>query len=575
MAQQLITRLHIRGMGVIEDAQMSFSPGLTVITGETGAGKTMVLTGFSLLAGGKAEPALVRRGQAEAVVEGNWLIPANSDAVISRLTEAGAPPDLEDDGAELILMRTVPAEGRGRTVACGRTVPRTLLQEVAADLLAIHGQADQWQLRSADRQREMLDHYAGAPCADTLQEFRTLFADWRRARAELASLATNRAEREREAALLEAGIAEIDAVAPEVGEDEALDVQSARLTNAGSLLEDITAAHDSLVGTDIDPGALHQVALAQKSLARAAAIDPALGLLRAQLAQVTALLADAGTELATALQDLEADPARQAWVEERRAALRKLMRSHGPSLAEVIQWRAGADRKLQALGGGADRAEEIRAEIEELAVQLQSVAARLTYIRTSAAHELASQVSDELRSLAMPEAELVIELHSTIDIEQFTAAGADSVGFLLRPHSGSDAQPVTKAASGGELSRVMLAIEVTMAGRNSVPTFIFDEVDAGIGGRTAVEVGRRLARLARQAQVIVVTHLPQVAAFADRHLVVTKSSDGLVTESSVQDVSGNQRVVELVRMLSGLEESDAGLAHAEELLAVAATERAR
>ncbi|MDO8731324.1 MAG: DNA repair protein RecN [Actinomycetota bacterium] len=575
MAHQLITRLHIRGVGVIDDAQMSFSPGLTVITGETGAGKTMVLTGFSLLAGAKADPSLVRRGQPEALVEGNWLIPANSEAVISRLTEAGAPPDLEDDGAELIIVRSVPAEGRGRAVACGRTVPRSLLQEVASELLAIHGQADQWQLRSAERQREMLDLYAGAQCSETIQEYRAVFGSWRQAKNELASLTTNRAEREREAALLETGIAEIDAVAPEPAEDESLDIQSARLTNAGSLHEDITAAHDWLVGTDIEPGALHQVGLAQKSLDRAAAIDPTLGLLRTQLAQVTALLADAGTELSSALLDLEADPTRQAWVEERRAALRKLMRSYGPNLADVIQWRADADRKLSAPGGGEDRTDQIRADIARLAIEVGSAAQRLTSLRTSAAHELASQVSDELRSLSMPEAELIIEVQSTTEIEDFTSAGADSIAFLLRPHSGTDAQPVTKAASGGELSRVMLAIEVTMAGRNSVPTFIFDEVDAGIGGRTAVEVGRRLARLARQAQVIVVTHLPQVAAFADRHLVVTKSSDGLVTESSVQDVSGNQRVVELVRMLSGLEESDAGLAHAEELLAVAATERAR
>lgn len=562
-------------MGVIDDAQMSFSPGLTVITGETGAGKTMVLTGFSLLAGAKADASLVRRGQAEAVVEGNWLIPANSEAVISRLTEAGAPPDLEDDGAEVIIVRSLPAEGRGRTVACGRSVPRSVLQEVAGELLAIHGQADQWLLRSPDQQREMLDSYAGAPCADTLQEFRSVFALWRQARADLDSLTINRAERERELGMLEAGIAEIDAVAPEADEDQALDIQSARLANAGGLHEDMTAAHDLLVGTDVDSGALHQVGLAQKSLDRAALIDPALGQLRAQLAQVTALLADAGTELASAVQDLEADPARQAWVEERRAALRTLMRNYGPTLAEVMDWRTAADRRIEALGGGEDRAAEIRQAIAGHADELLSIAERLSYIRTSAAHELGSQVSKELRSLAMPDAELMIQVSSSSAIDQFTSSGADSIAFLLRPHSGADAQAVTKAASGGELSRVMLALEVTMAGRNSVPTFIFDEVDAGIGGRTAVEVGRRLARLARQAQVIVVTHLPQVAAFADRHLVVTKSSDGLVTESSVHDVSGNERVVELVRMLSGLEESDAGLAHAEELLAVAATERAR
>jgi len=562
-------------MGVIDDAHMNFSPGLTVITGETGAGKTMVLTGLSLLAGGKAESAIVRRGQLEASVEGHWLLPVNAESVISRLQEAGAPADLDDEGAEVVLARTVPAEGRGRAVACGRTVPRSLLEEVCGDLIAIHGQADQWQLRSAERQREMLDRFAGPAAPAALAKYRAAFAMWKTDVAELEDLTTNRAEREREATTLRMGVEEIDAVSPEIGEDSALDIQAARLSNAGSLLSDLTLAHDALVGDEHGDGAMGGVADAMKAIDRLALIDPTLGDLRAQLKQVTALLADAGSEMASYLSDLEADPARQAWVEERRAAIRKLMRQYGDTVEDVVAWRQAAFAKLAGLDGGDDRVEQLRSQIEADRKELVSLAAKLTKVRNAAAQELAKAVSAELRALAMPDAEFVISVVGSDDVFAFTASGADSVTFLLRPHKGADPLPVTKAASGGELSRVMLAIEVTMAGRNSVPTFVFDEVDAGIGGRTAVEVGRRLAKLARGAQVIVVTHLPQVAAFADRHLVVEKSSDGVITASSVKDVTGIQRAGELARMLSGLDESDTGLAHAEELLAMASADRSR
>jgi len=571
----VITGLSIHGMGVIDDAQMNFSPGLTVITGETGAGKTMVLTGLSLLAGGKAESAIVRRGQAEASVEGHWLIPVSTQTIIQRLEEAGAPADVDAEGAEIVLARTVPIEGRGRAVACGRTVPRTLLEEVCGDLIAIHGQADQWQLRSAERQREMLDRFAGPGALDSLLKYRVKFSTWKSKVAELEDLTTNRAEREREATLLRIGVEEIDAVSPEIGEDTALDIQAARLSNAGSLLSDLTLAHDALVGDEQSDGAMGEVADALKAIDRLALIDPTLGELRTQLKQVTALLADAGTEMASYLSDLDADPARQAWVEERRAAIRKLMRQYGETVSDVMAWREDASAKLAGLDGGEDRVEQLRAEIEINRKELVISASKLTKVRDAAAKDLANAVSTELHALAMPDAEFVIAVVGSADVTTYGVNGSDSVTYLLRPHKGADPLPVTKAASGGELSRVMLAIEVTMAGRNSVPTFVFDEVDAGIGGRTAVEVGRRLAKLAKDAQVIVVTHLPQVAAFADRHLVVEKSSDGVITASSVKDVTGTQRAGELARMLSGLDESDTGLAHAEELLAMAAADRSR
>ena len=571
----MITGLSIHGMGVIDDAHMEFSPGLTVITGETGAGKTMVLTGLSLLAGGKAESSVVRRGATEASVEGNWIVAANNERVIHRLEEAGAPPDIDSGAAEIVLARTVPIEGRGRAVACGRTVPRSLLEEVSGDLIAIHGQADQWQLRSNDRQREMLDRFAGAPCQSAAQDFRAAFQEWRATVAELEDLTTHRAEREREAAQLREGLEQITAVNPELGEEEALDLQAARLSNAGALLEDLTFAHDTLVGNENSDGVVGEVSKALKAIDRLATIDASLGEMRSQLLQVNVLLGDAGAHMAGYLSDLEADPARQAWVEDRRAAFRKLLKLYGPTVEDALKWRAFAEQTLAGLDGGDERVEQLRVLVDSTRISAIEAANRLSTIRVNAALELADAVSHELKSLAMPDAQLVIDVKSTQEVAEFTSNGADTMIFLLRPHPGVDPAPVTKAASGGELSRVMLAIEVTMAGRHSVPTFVFDEVDAGIGGRTAVEVGRRLAKLAAQAQVIVVTHLPQVAAFADRHLVVEKSSDGVVTESSVKFVTGPDRAAELARMLSGLDESDSGLAHAEELLAMAAADRAR
>lgn len=571
----MIERIQIRGLGVIVDATIPFSTGLTVITGETGAGKTMVLSGFALLAGGKADVGMVRSGSDQAWVDGEWSVASDSSAV-QRASDAGAEVEIEDGRVRLLLARTVASEGRSRAFAGGRAVPAGVLQDVSAALVAVHGQSEQMRLRHADTQRNLLDRFAGMPCLEALSNYRAAFTAWRSTVERVEHLIDQRESMEREAVLLRIGIAEIDALAPLPGEDVELDRQAARLSHAGTLLLDVLAAHDALVGEDGETSHLNIVSILGKAMAaleRAAQVDPELSSALERLAQMGSLASDAAVELATYATDIEADPARQAWVEQRRHDLGSLRRRYGATIDEVLAWHATAMASVAEVDLGDDRMHQL-SELE--AAQRQEVvdrAGELSRLRSEAAMALAEQVTSELHALAMPDASLVVRVTSRDGISELASHGADDVELLLRPHMGADFRPLTKGASGGELSRIMLALEVVLAGADPVPTFIFDEVDAGIGGRAAVEVGRRLARLARTAQVIVVTHLPQVAAFADQHVVVSKGADGVVTSSSVVVASGRHRVTELVRMLSGLDESEAGAAHAEELLAVAESER--
>ena len=568
----MIERLVIRGLGVIDEAAIDFHPGLTAITGETGAGKTMVLTGLGLIAGGKADAALIRSDCGQASVEAEWVIDVHS-AAVERLLDAGA--ELEGDAdARVILARTV-SEGRSRAFAGGRGVPAGVLQEVSEHLIAVHGQAEQQRLRSPSVQRDLLDRFAGPPATQARAAYRALHADWRAATSELRTLREERESRERESALLALGIAEIEGVAPTAGEDVELDRQAAMLGHAGALRHDVGAAHDALVGGDDDAGsdALSVIAGARQALERAAAVDPALEPLAMRLRELAALIPDLAGDLAGYAATVDADPLRQAQVEERRAQLAAIARRHGGSVDAALAWLEHARATVEEVAGDEERLAELARREARLAQETMAAAARLGEVRRTAARALAGAVTEELAALAMPDARLEIEVASAERIEDFDASGADEVELRLVPHGGAQARAVTRGASGGELSRVMLAIEVALAGSDPVPTFVFDEVDAGIGGRAAIEVGRRLARLARTAQVIVVTHLPQVAAFADRHVVVTKAS-GAVTSSGVRMVDGPERLDELVRMLSGLEATEAGTAHAEELLAVAEAERA-
>ncbi|NBM19016.1 DNA repair protein RecN [Streptomyces sp. GC420] len=576
MVVSVLEEMRIRSLGVIDDAVVELSPGFTAVTGETGAGKTMVVTSLGLLLGGRADPALVRIGAKAAVVEGRVLVRDGSPAAL-RAEEAGAELD---DGA-LLISRTVSAEGRSRAHLGGRSVPVGLLGDLADDLVAVHGQTDQQGLLKAARQRQALDRYAGDAVAVPLTEYTAAYRRLRTVSAELDELTTQARERAQEADLLRFGLDEIAAVEPRAGEDAELASEAERLGHAEALASAASAAHAALAGNPEDPEGVDAGLLvggAQRALDAVRSHDPALASLAERLGEIGILLADVAGELAGYADDLDADPLRLAAVEERRAALTQLTRKYGADVGAVLEWAEQSAARLAELEGDDDRIGELTAERDALRAELGGLAQAVSDARAEAAARFAEAVTAELASLAMPHARVTFDIRQTEDPDgvevggrtvAYGPAGADEVELLLAPHPGAPPRPIARGASGGELSRVMLAVEVVFAGSDPVPTYLFDEVDAGVGGKAAVEVGRRLARLARTAQVVVVTHLPQVAAFADRQLLVEKTNDGSVTRSGVTVLEGEDRVRELSRMLAGQEDSETARAHAEELLATA------
>ncbi|WP_280718930.1 DNA repair protein RecN [Kitasatospora sp. MAP5-34] len=582
--------MRIRDLGVIDDAVVELAPGFTAVTGETGAGKTMVVTSLGLLLGGRADPGLVRRGADRAVVEGRIGLPPGSPAA-ARALEAGAELD---DGA-LLISRTVSAEGRSRAHVGGRAVPVGLLAELGEDLIAVHGQTDQQRLLRPSRQRGALDRYAGEAVAEPLKRYREVYRRLREVSTTLEELTTRARERAQEADLLRFGLDEVAAAEPVVGEDTELSAEAERLGHADALSSAATQAHAALAGDPTEPDSVDAgtlLAQARRALDGVRGHDERLAALADRLNEVGYLLTDVAQDLAGYADDLDADPARLAAVEDRRAVLAQLLRKYGGpahtqgqgTLAEVLAWAEASALRLSELDGDDERIDELGAQETALRAELAELAAEVSAARHAAAGRFAEAVSAELAELAMPHARVTFALSWVDDLAgieldgrtvAYGAHGVDEVEVLLAPHPGAAPRPIAKGASGGELSRVMLAVEVVFAGADPVPTYLFDEVDAGVGGKAAVEIGRRLAKLAETAQVVVVTHLPQVAAFADRHLVVEKTSDGTVTRSGVKVLNDEERVRELSRMLAGLEDSELGRAHAEELLAAARMPRGR
>lgn len=563
----MLEELRIRCLGVIADAVVEFAPGLTVVTGETGAGKTMVVSGLSLLLGGRADAGQVRSGEARASVEGRLLI-AGGGVVAQRVEELGG--DL--DGETVLIGRTVGADGRSRAQLGGRGVPIAVLSELADEMIAIHGQHDQQRLLSTSRQREALDRFAGDAVDVPLHQYRAAFERHREVLNALSALAAQTRERARELDALRFGCQEIEAVGPRPGEDEQLRTEVARLAHAESLRSAAGAAHDALVGDGSDvSGATDLIAAGRAALDRESQHDPVLVALGERIAEAGYLLADAAGDLASYLAGLDLDPARLAVAQDRQAALASLTRKYGEDLDAVLAWARDAAERIAELDSHEERTDALERERVELLSRMRESAEQVSAARSAAAARLGAAVTAELHDLAMPHAEVIAAVTRR---EAFGPHGVDDVELLLAANPGAPARSLAKAASGGELSRVMLAVEVVFAGADPVPTFVFDEVDAGVGGKAAVEIGRRLARLARTAQVVVVTHLPQVAAFADHHLVVVKSDDGMVTRSGVVALEGDERVRELSRMLAGQEGSEAAQAHAAELLAAADAFRA-
>ncbi len=579
----MLEEIRIRGLGVISDAVLEFGPGLTVVTGETGAGKTMVVTGLALLFGGRADSSRLRPGVESASVEGRLLVGAES-ASAAAVVDAGG--DIDTDGS-VVLRRVITAAGRSRAVAGGASVPAAVLARLADNLVAVHGQSDQQRLTQPAEQRLTLDRFAGLD----LVECRAAFQRWRAAVAELDRRTSTARELAREADLLRHGIAEIAGIAPQPEEDVELAALAARLEHADALRVAARVAHDALLGDPDDPvgdapDVQSLIAAGRRALSQVAGTDGVLDQLNGRLAELAAAAADVGGELASYEALLEADPARLAAVHERRAALNGLIRKYGAEfstaddrggtgVAAVLRWCADAERRLAAADTSDEALGRLAAERDAAARRYAEVAAAVSRARGQAAEQLSDLITAELAGLAMPAARVRVEVrarHVGDGSPQVVIAGApagagpdgvDEVEITLQPHPDAPALPVQRGASGGELSRVMLAIEVCLAGTDPVPTMVFDEVDAGVGGRAAVEIGRRLARLARDHQVVVVTHLAQVASFADRHLVVDKSvaaapsqadgpaGAGGVTRSDIRSVTGDARLIELARMLGG------------------------
>lgn len=556
--------LALRSLGVIDDAQLDLEDGFTVITGETGAGKTMVVTALGLLRGERADSGLVRHGSDQARVEAVIDVTAHP-SVTGRIDDAGG---LVEDG-ELVIGRTLSAQGRSRAFAGGTSVPAAVLADVTDDLVAVHGQSDQHRLVRPAHQRDALDQYAGDPVRTLMDDYMPAWRRWREVDERLTLLRTDAQERARALDAAQRGLDEIDAVDPQPGEDEQLVAEESRLAHAESLARAAETARGHLAGdaeSAVGPAAAAAlVAEAAASLDSEAGHDPALDELAGRAREVAVTLDDLATELASYVSAVELDPARLASVQSRRADIVALQRKYGPGTDDVLAWADDARQRVVELAGDDDTIAALEHERDTLRARLGDLAAQLTTARRAAAERLATAVSAELADLSMPSARLHVEVRES----ELSPHGADTVELTFAANSGAAPRPLHKGASGGELSRLMLALEVVLADKSSVPTLVFDEVDAGIGGRAAVEVGRRLATLSAGAQVLAVTHLPQVAAFARHHFRVLKDDDGHITSSSVVRLEGQDRVDELARMLAGLENSEAAQQHARELLELA------
>jgi DNA repair protein RecN len=557
----MLTELRLNSLGVVAEAVLPLGPGLTALTGETGAGKTMIVAGLGLLLGARADASLVRNGQDRALVQGRWEV---GEIMVKAVEALGG--DL-DDGVELATLRQVSSQGRSRATVGGAQVPVSTLAGLLAELATIHGQSEQVRLSSPERQRELLDAFA-APAA--LEDYRRDFAEHRRITEELARLEAEAMNRAREIDVLRFGLEEIAAVNPQEGEDDALAAEAVRLADADDLKALAMTARGALSGSEEDldtPSVLGLVGVARKALETLSERDPGATELARRITETNYLLTDLAQDVAGYAADLVADPLRQEAVADRRGQLATLTRKYGNDVAEVLEWAERATGRLAELDGADDRIEELRKRAAVLDEALDSAAARISRARKEAAGRLAKLASAELTALAMPHA----RLEFAVTKAPRGPHGADRIELVFTANPGSVPGPLGKIASGGELSRVRLALEVVLAGQSPGHTFVFDEVDAGVGGAVGLEIGRRLKRLAADGQVIVVTHLAQVAAFADQHFVIAKSSDGQVTTSDVTPLGEEERAAELARMMSGSGESDAGLRHAKELLTIART----
>ena len=564
----MLSTLRIRHIGVIDDALLEFGPGFTALTGETGAGKTMIVTGLTMLLGGRLDRG---RTSGSSTVDGTLALAGHTE-LAEAMDELGAD---EDDG-EVLVVRRLTRDGRSRAQIGGVPVPIGTLSRLVGTAVTVHGQSDQQRLRDHDAQREALDRFAGEEIRPLLERHRGIWRERTALTERLAELESLLAERDRRGTALAEALDRLEGADPQVGEDESLRAEIERLGNAEELRGAAGQAALALVGDDDGPSAGSLLDIAGESLARAARTDPTLQPLTERLDAQRIELSDIAGELSSYADGIDASPGRIEEANERLHELTVLVRDLGALLpgedgpaedvTTLLETSRAAAQELDRFEGAEEERGAVAARLAQSEGELDAAAEQLTAARTAAANALADAVQEELRRLEMPDAGIRVAVTG----RAHRSHGRDEVEILLAPHPGADHLPVAQAASGGALARVMLALEVALASsrsdRTAAPVFVFDEIDAGIGGRAALAVGQRLARLARHAQVIVVTHLPQVAAHASTHLRIVKSSQDGETSSTVETLDRAGRIRELARMLAGDDASDVALAHAEELL---------
>ncbi|WP_193107376.1 DNA repair protein RecN [Brachybacterium sp. FME24] len=564
----MLSTLRIRHIGVIDDAMLEFGPGFTALTGETGAGKTMIVTGLTMLLGGRLDRGRTRES---STVDGTLAL-SGHDELAASLDELGAD---EEDG-EVLVVRRVTRDGRSRAQIGGVPVPIGTLAGLVGTAVTVHGQSDQQRLRDLDAQRVALDRFATTEIGPLLEHHRAIWRERSALTERLTDLDDLLAERDRRGTVLREALERIELADPQPGEDDALRAELERLGNAEELRSTATQAALALVGDDDGPAAGALLDVAGEAAGRGARTDATLAPLVERLDAVRIELSDVAAELTRYAEDIDASPGRLDEANQRLHELTVLVRDLGTMLpgtdgpaadiTALLETSRGAAIDLDRYEGAEQERATAAARLETVQTELDQTAESLTSARTAAAAELSEAVQEELRHLEMPDAAIRVD----VSPQTHRSHGRDAVAILLAPHPGAEHLPVGQAASGGELSRVMLALEVALSSsrhdRSAAPVFVFDEIDAGIGGRAALAVGQRLARLARHAQVIVVTHLPQVAAHAGTHLQIVKSSTDGATSSTVENLDRSARIRELARMLAGDDASDVALAHAEELL---------
>lgn len=549
----MISALTIRNIGVISSAELQLGPGFTALTGETGAGKTMVLTALGLLMGERADAGRVRTGEKQLFVEGR--LDVNDPALLEKLAELGAEVEAE----ELIVNRSVSSEGRSRAALGGASVPVSQLEEVFEQLVAVHGQSEQLRLRSNTAQREALDGFS-SEIAKALTSYQQVYKQYKELQARLERMQSASEADRFKVERIRDRLSQIEKVSPNVGEIEELTEQIERLSNVESLREASVKAREALSSED-QLAAGEMIGIARKALESQS--DPILVDLYQRLGEIGSLVSEVNVDLSSYLSALEADPERLNSLLSRKAELVSLERSLGASIDELLESIPQLNAELLDLDSSDEQIERLEMQLEATLSQAAFAAKELTAARRSAAAQVSEAVSSELTQLAMSGSRFEIRITELPDLE---LSGNDKVEFLLASHPGAEPRPLAKGASGGELSRIMLALELVLASEKSVPTMVFDEVDAGVGGQAALELAKRLKKLSESTQVIVVTHLAQVAALADHQIRVSKDLSGDITLTSVAELSDSEREVEIARMLSGNPDSESAISHAKELL---------